>query len=523
MKNRGFTLIEVIFSITLIGLITVTFLPMITFGLNNTIEAGKFTDILFDYQTKVENKIDDLRSVDPNSVNPDDTFSIQVFGQNVIGHDIIINDDSSGEINMFLPMRNLNEIIPVIESPPVIDVRENNAKLTPTPEYIDLYDNNISLFVHEIDITSETDDNYLMSVYRWYMSPEMSNSQSPSDSTNDYFIVKEWNEAKKQLSFEDSSKLKFIPNIKDLYNTFKFQEVKEKLSFSDEEDFINTFGNRYIRYGVTPFSLRGRIGKEELSNIVYVKAPRINLLDAMFVGENKVVLTFQEDISESVVINNIRLNDSIEEAPLPYRDDLNHKRLILEFVNLDTSHEIEGNVILRGAVQSKQYGKISIWHNNLLEGEFKIVQQVPIIEWNFNNNTEGWVAQNHIEDFGWQTGGYIGRNLNGGDVEPQFVDPFCGPSGILDIHTDNINRIKIRLKNNSSSVGAELYYQTSEGPMNEQRTFKFAIEPNSDFTEYEIDVSTSEYWSGTLQSFRIDPTVGVAEGSFSIDYIRFYE
>lgn len=379
MKNRGFTLIEVIFSITLIGLIAVTFLPMITFGFNNTIETGKFTDVLFEYQTKVENKIDDLRSVDPNSVDPDDTHSLQVFGQNVIGHDITIDDDSSGEINMFLPMRNLNEIIPVIESPPVIDVRENNVKLTPTPGYIDLYDNSISLFVHEIDITSETDDNYLMSVYRWYMTSEMSNSQSPSDSTNDYFIVKEWNEAKKQLSFEDSSKLKFIPNIKDLYNTLKFQEAKDKLNLSDE-DFINTFGNRYIRYGVTPYSVRGRIGKEELSNTVYVKAPRVNLLNAMFVGENKVVLSFQEDISETVDINNIRLNDSIEAPSSAYRDNLNHKRLILEFVNLDTSHEIEGNVILRGAVQSKQYGKISIWHNDLLEGEFKIVQQVPVIE-----------------------------------------------------------------------------------------------------------------------------------------------
>lgn len=514
MKNRGFTLIEVIFSITLIGLIAVTFLPMITFGFKNTIEAGKFTDILFEYQAKIENKIDTLRSVDPNTVDPDDTLSLQIFSQNVIGHDISIDDDSSGEINMFLPMRSLSEIIPEIESPPVIDVRKNNVKVTPTPDYIDLYDDTISLFVHEIDITSATDDNYLMSVYRWYMSSEMSNSQSPSDNTNEYFIVKEWNEAKKQLSFEDSSKLKFIPNIKDLYNILKFQEAKDKLNLSDE-DFINTFGNRYIRYGVTPYSLRGRIGKEELSeNVVYVTAPRVNLLNAMFVGENKVVLSFQEDISEVVDTNNIRLNESIGAPSSYYRDDLN--RLILEFDSLDTSQEIEGNVILRGAVQSELYGKISIWHNDLLEGEFKIVQQVPIIEWNFTSNTEGWTAIHDIGSFGWQSSGYIGGNITGND--PYFYSP-----NNLNINTDSVNRVHIRLKNNSASSGAQIFYHTSAGGWHEDRHIDFPIIPNSDFTEYIIDVGSLDSWSGTLYQFRIDPTTDVTTGSFSIDYVRFYE
>lgn len=517
MKNRGFTLIEVIFSITLIGLIAVTFLPMITFGFKNTIEAGKFTDILFEYQAMIENKIDNLRGVDPNTMDPDDIKTLTIFGIDVKGHNISIDDDSSGEINMFLPKSTSNEIIPVIESPPVIDVRKNNVKVTPTPEYIDLYDDTISLFVHEIDITSATDDNYLMSVYRWFMSSEMSNSQSPSDNTNEYFIVKEWNEAKKQLSFEDSSKLKFIPNIKDLYNILKFQEAKDNLNLSDE-DFINTFGNRYIRYGVTPYSLRGRIGKEELSeNVVYVTAPRVNLLNAMFVGENKVVLSFQEDISETVDINNIRLNDSIEEAPSSvYRDDLNHKRLILEFDNLDTSHEIEGNVILRGAVQSDQYGKISIWHNDLLEGEFKIVQQVPIIEWNFNSNTEGWTVQHHIDNILWQTGGFIGGNITGND--PYFHSP-----NNININTDSVNKIHIRLKNNSASSGAQIFYSTSVGGWHEVRHIDFPIIPNSDFTEYVINVGSVDSWSGTLEQLRIDPTVGVATGSFSIDYIKFYE
>lgn len=372
MKNKGLTLVEVILSITLMGLIAVVFLPMITFAFKNTVETGKFTDILFQYQEEIENEIDSLRDINPNDMDPNDILSLQVFGQSVTGHNIFIDNDSSGEINMFLPMRTLNEVIPVIESPPVIDVRVNNSKISPTPGDINLYSDNTSLFVYEIDITSETDEFYLMSVYRWYMSSEMDKSQLPSDNSNEYFVVKEWNEAKKQLAFENSSKLKFIPNIKDSYNTIMLKDVKDKLSLTDEE-FINIFGNRYIRYGVTPYSLRGRIGEEELSeNTIYVTGPRINLLYGMYLDENKVALYFEEDISDEVDTANIRLNESIGAPSSAYRDELNHKCLIMEFDDLDSSQEIEGNVILKGAVQSKEYGKISIWHNNIPEGEFTI-------------------------------------------------------------------------------------------------------------------------------------------------------
>ncbi|WP_312833131.1 type II secretion system protein [Sedimentibacter saalensis] len=367
MRNKGYTLIEVIFSIALIGLIAVTFLPMITFGVKNTFEATDFTDVLFDYQEKVEGQIDSLRD-DPDGLTP---FDSTIFGNTVTGHEIYMHDDSSSEIYMFLPKRTASEPIPVIQSPPIIDIRRNGTKITISPEVVDLSDDTISLFVNEIDITSATDEFYLMSVYRWYMSSEMDISQTPSNNPNEYFIIKEWNEAKKQLSYEDSSNLKFIPNIKDLYNTMVFSGVKTSLSLSDE-DFINTIGNRYIRYGVTPFSLRGRIGKEEMSNAVYVQAPRIVLLNAIFEGGNKIVLTFSEDISVVVDSSNIILNESIGPPVSAYRDESNHTRLIMEFDSLDSSSSIAGNKLLRGAVQSEAYGKISVWHNNILEGEFTI-------------------------------------------------------------------------------------------------------------------------------------------------------
>jgi len=148
------------------------------------------------------------------------------------------------------------------------------------------------------------------------------------------------------------------------------------LSLSDE-DFINTFGNRYIRYGVTPFSLRGVIGKEEISNAVYVSGPRIELLHAVFEGGDRIVLTFKEDITETIDTGNIKLNESIGAPSAVYRDDADYKRLIMEFDSLDTSDEIPGNKLMRGAVLSRQHGRVSIWYNGVVEGEFTIYHATP--------------------------------------------------------------------------------------------------------------------------------------------------
>ncbi|WP_312702228.1 Ig-like domain-containing protein [Sedimentibacter sp.] len=372
MREKGYTLIEVILALGLIGLIAASFLPSITFGVKNTFKAQEFTDTLYEYQDKVEGQIASLRDTDP-----DGSTTVSIFGKTIAGHNIHVDDDSSGEIYMFLPKKAENEPIPVIKSPPVIDIRKGLNKVTPVPGSVNLSDGSINLFVNEIEITTATKDAYLMSVYRWYMSTEMDITETPSSNPNQYFIIKEWNEAKKQLAYADSVNLKFIPNIKDKYNIMVFSDIKDGLGLSDE-DFINSFGNRYIRYGVTPFSVRGRIGKEELSNAIYISAPRIELLHAVYASENRVILTFKENISTVVDIGNIVLNESIGQPKAAYRDTSNPKRLILEFDSLDSSSNVDGNTLLRGAVQSEAHGKVSIWYNNIPGGEFTIYDAPPV-------------------------------------------------------------------------------------------------------------------------------------------------
>jgi prepilin-type N-terminal cleavage/methylation domain-containing protein len=134
MKNKGLTLIEVILSLALIGLITVTFLPMITFGVQNIFKTEDFTKILYKYQKNVEGSISELRDDER-----DGSTKFTVFGKEVKGHNIHVNDDPSGEVYMFWPKRTDVEPVPEIESPPVIDIRRNGTKITLTPPVIDLW------------------------------------------------------------------------------------------------------------------------------------------------------------------------------------------------------------------------------------------------------------------------------------------------------------------------------------------------------------------------------------------------
>lgn len=379
MDNKGFTLIEVILAIFIIGLLAASFLPMITFGYKGIIDSKKFTEALFKDQELLEEKIEELRDKEP--VNPN-MATINVYGKEIKGHKISINTTSSGVVNMFLPKKRVVAPIPVIQSPPNVIVRNSSdIAITPKPSYIDLLDSDKKLFVDEPTITTATKDNYLMSVYRWYMSSEIDSSNTPPTTVNEYLVLKEWNEAKKQLSFAESVELKFIPNIKETYNKDKnikeyynnltFEKVRDALSFNNES-FINTLGNRYIRYGITPFSVAGRIGKEELSDPIYIKAPRIEIEKAEFADINKIYIYFKEDIGEAIDQANIRINETLGNPKFVYRDSTNNKLLILEFDNLDNTKEINSNKLTRGAVSSKTYGKISIWYNNTPEGEFKI-------------------------------------------------------------------------------------------------------------------------------------------------------
>jgi prepilin-type N-terminal cleavage/methylation domain-containing protein len=383
MKRSGYTLVEVILAIAIIGLIAASFLPLMTFSYTNLVGTEEITQNMFDDQQAVEERIDALRFTDP----PDPgTNYLEAFGVDVPVHIESINTSSSGQIMIYLPKQTEIPRIPVIESPPQLKVRVNdiaNSVVSPQPDTFHIFDDDYNIFVEEVDITSATRDDFLMFVYRWYTTDEVSQLDAASDSTNDFIVIREWNEAKTPVSYGEALANGFIPNMKEfmdpdtsdkeLYNVLNYKTLEKAYSYN-EEQMINAFGNRYVRYGVTPYSIAGRIGKEELSDPVYVEAPRLEIVSAEFDEvDNIVVLTFNMELEDTFSPSSFGLNDTLGEPAVIARDEDDHTRLILEFTDtLDKSTQIEGNVLSRGAVASKDFGAISIWYEGYPNAEFPI-------------------------------------------------------------------------------------------------------------------------------------------------------
>lgn len=56
-NKKGFTLLELIVSMAIIGLLAVSFLQMFTFGLSGIFSAGKYTKAQYIAQQAIENKL----------------------------------------------------------------------------------------------------------------------------------------------------------------------------------------------------------------------------------------------------------------------------------------------------------------------------------------------------------------------------------------------------------------------------------------------------------------------------------
>lgn len=380
--KKGFTLVEVILAITLVSIISIFFLPGITFTYKYLIESKKFTQNVFETQMEIENLLEEKRKEEPTGENVEKI----IFGMKIKGHNII-PIESSGEINVFQPKNEYYyaqpEIIRDVNSGLINIVRlsafNKNNEISPPPKKLKMYQDNGQL---DTDINFLVDKKYykikdpkifLVNVYRWYTSSMV--EYSDSFLMDNYFIIKEWNAARPLISYEESKILKSIPNIQNDpdYNRLTFSEIKTGLSLNDT-DFINQYGNRYYYFSITPFAISGKIGNEEFSNSIYIEAPRIEIDKAVFgPDKNQFSIYFKDSIEDVFSIDKIVLNENLGKPVGISRADNNNKVMIFDFDNtLNQDVEIEGNILQLGSVQSLKYGAIHIWSNDAPIGEFII-------------------------------------------------------------------------------------------------------------------------------------------------------
>jgi prepilin-type N-terminal cleavage/methylation domain-containing protein len=262
MYKKGFTLVEVIIAIALLGMIAVAILPLITFGFVNLKDSKKFTIDTFSVQQQVEEEMEIMRNKEIAPGDP--SFEIEVFGKAIEGH--LVNFDiksatgtAHGNYKVFVPKYKVVYTVPVIQSVS-LNLYKNGTAVSPIPNTIDPLDNTLELRGTKIDGSQEE---FLMNVYQWYISPV---ADTPPTDIREYSILKEWNAAKKPLSYSDSENFSFIPNIKANYDKLKFSEFD-----LTNEEIIERFDGRYVVYSVTPYSTIGRVGVEKFSNPIQVK------------------------------------------------------------------------------------------------------------------------------------------------------------------------------------------------------------------------------------------------------------
>jgi len=135
-------------------------------------------------------------------------------------------------------------------------------------------------------------------------------------------------------------------------------------------------------------------------------------------------------------------------------------------------------------------------------------------EFNTNGNAQGWTNLNQTS-----------LSVSGGKlvVTSSGVDPMIQSPDNLNIDASKFKYVKIRLKNNTSSNVAELFFKTNASTVYSQTKSAalFTATNAAGFTEYIFDMSTNANWTGTIKQLRFDP--GGASGTYEIEHIRVSE
>lgn len=373
MRRKGFTLVEVIVAIVLIGLVGIAFIPAIGMGFSRLITSMNITVDAYDVQGDIERILEEKRHLEPNGTG---TAIITAFGVPVSGHLVTYTPTPSKTIYIFQPKSSIEYTLLEITSEILLKI----VGQSPTPKEISMFNESgvlngaLTFQVSESGLKISDPSEHLVNVYKWYTTMPMVYKENALLEGN--YIVKEWNAARAVNTYEQYRTNGITPNIQNdpSYNELTLTEIKSGYALTDTE-MINRFGNRYVYYSVTPYAISGRIGKEKLSNPIYIKAPRIEIESAKFSStDDKVVeITFKNDINEAVTSTFMSFPESLGKVLSAVRSTENHKILLVTFENpLPRNQSVSGAVLKKGAVFDKTYGNIDIWYEDAIENPFNI-------------------------------------------------------------------------------------------------------------------------------------------------------
>jgi hypothetical protein len=136
--------------------------------------------------------------------------------------------------------------------------------------------------------------------------------------------------------------------------------------------------------------------------------------------------------------------------------------------------------------------------------------------WDFNNDgdMEGWHGDDtHVAN----------ESVSNGIYSMNVTADFSGAANLiapapLEFNAGTYHHIHIKMRNQTAGTMGYIYWGNNVAGINGQQIVGFPIIPNdTGFTTYNVDMSTSSYWTGTITDLRINPTH--ESGSVAIDFI----
>ena|GEM_PF-1645960 len=138
------------------------------------------------------------------------------------------------------------------------------------------------------------------------------------------------------------------------------------------------------------------------------------------------------------------------------------------------------------------------------------------LTWTFDQ-MDGWQGNAFIEQLHVSAGALHGTALGSGGSsgEPSLLSPDS-----LQIEGAKVNRIRVRLNNQTDSTSASLYFKTTDdtGWSSTKRISFFTIPNDNEYREYVLDTTNAAGWSGTIDQIKIVPVSGES-GDFAIDSV----
>ncbi|MEM9337938.1 MAG: RHS repeat-associated core domain-containing protein, partial [Bacteroidota bacterium] len=200
---------------------------------------------------------------------------------------------------------------------------------------------------------------------------------------------------------------------------------------------------------------------------------------------NEILFSGSGDTNDDVVyIQNIRLDEvTLESKKTDYVSDYIYENDTLQFIQ----HEA-GRVVPQ-------------------------TEKVADVTWGFDSDTEGFQKNYQITEMKQVAPGYLELSFSGSD-------PFVWTPKNLKLDASLYDRVTIKMKNNTSSTKGSLFFnKDTDRAWDYEKYVSFDIEPNSDFVEYTIDLSSLSTWNGMIDQFRLDPT-SEGPGSVLLDEMK---